>query len=475
MNQFTIHTYILLGILILSLEVHRRSSGKALDAMTVFNCYYFVLFVLVPINVICLGVDVVRQRYAYERWGYGDEFTALSLFFSYVFFCLGYWLNSTKSRTISGSRGGNYYSLKASAHVAKIIFLLGVLLTAIYVIQMGGVMEVIYKALEVRAGEFAIESKYIFYRQFSQFSADAFVLSCAVLIGKKVRKIKITSTDRLFVVAALVFFVYYALSTAGRRTFIYPIILCYLVYVSVEGRVKKLAVAAFLVIFIIAGLGSMIGAIDPVANAPALVELARNSDANRRTLVEIAYGNATQGLADPFIHFVGTQKATLWQFGFLTDVINLPGDFFPSRLFGFERSRHMYGETTEYFVGQALEEGISGEEPLGLHGYLLVNFGYGGMFALFFFLGFFYKWIHIRFKPAEPKDAVGWLVYWWLVLGFFVYFRDGVLILVLKQQLTWWVTIALLVHYHAKQRASLRSSSAIESFGSTGANQVNQA
>lgn len=474
MNFIAIYIYILLGILIVSLELRRRSTGKALDAMTVFNCYYFVLFVFVPINVICLGADVVRQRYAYETFGHGDEFTALSLFFSYVFFCFGYWVKSTKSRKSDGSRGGNHYSLRTSARVAKIIFLFGVLLTAIYIMQMGGVMEVIYRASEVRFGELVIEGKYIFYRNFSQFSADAFVLFCAVLIGKKVRNIKITAADRVFLVCAFVFFVYYALSTAGRRELIYPILLCYLVYSSVGGRVKKVAVLAFAVIFVIAGLGTMMVALDPVDNGPALVGMALNSDAKWQALSTIAYDNASQGLADSFIHFVGAQKADLWQFGFLTDIVNLPRDFFPSRLFGFERSLHMYGETTEYFTGNALQEGVSGTEPLGLPGYLLVNFGYGGMFALFFFLGLFYKWLHTRFKPVNPKDAVGWLVYWWVVLAFFVYFREGVLIFVLKAQLTWWVTIALLVHYSAKQRASLRSSSAIDSFGSISTNQVGQ-
>jgi hypothetical protein len=433
--------------------------------MTAFNCSYFVLYVFVPINVICLGEEVVRQQYAYERFGYGDEFTALSLFFSYVLFCFGYWVKSDKSRKSAVSDGGNSYSLLASARVAKIIFLFGVLTMVIYVIQIGGVFEAISKASEVRSGELVIESKFIFYRQFSQFSADAFVLLFAVIIGKKVRKANITARDKVFLFCAFVFFVYYALSTGGRRTFIYPIILCYLVYSSVGGRVKKVAVLAFALIFVFAGLGSMIGAMDPVENAPALVELVRNNDANWPALFAIAYDNAAQGLGDSFIHFVGAQKAALWQFGFLTDIAELPRDFLPSQLFGFERGRGMYGGVTEFFLGHELEEGLSGIEPLGLHGYLLVNFGYVGMFALFFFLGQFYKWIHIRFKPAEPKDAVGWLVYWWVVLAFFIYFRDGVLGMVLKTQLTWWVTIALLVHFQAKQPASLRSISAIHSIG----------
>jgi hypothetical protein len=474
MNLLALYIYIGLGILIVSLELHRRSTGKTLDAMTVLNFYYFVLFALVPINVIFLGVDVVRQRYAFERWGYGDAITALSLFFSYVFFVFGYWLKSSKNHNLARRNGESYYSLSVSAHVATIIFLLGVLLTVIYVVQMGGIFEVISKASAVRSGELTLESKFIGYRFFSQFSADAFALFFAVLIGKKVRKANITARDKLLFLSAFVFFVYYALSTGGRRPYIYPVILCYLVYSSVGGRMKKVTVAAFAVIFVIAGLGTMIVAKDPVDNAPALAAMALNSDAKWQTLSIITYDIATQGLADSFMHFVGAQKADLWQFGFLTDIVNLPQDFFPSRLLGFERSRHMYGETTEYFTGFPIEEGLSGEEPLGLHGYLLVNLGYGGMFVSFFLLGLFYKWIHTRFRPADQKDAVGWLVYWWVVLAFFVYFREGVLIFVLKAQLTWWVTIALLMHYQARKRGSLRSTAGIGSFHNIGSGQIGQ-
>jgi len=295
--------------------------------------------------------------------------------------------------------------------VAKIIFLLGVLTTAIYVVQIGGILEVISRASEARTSEFAIESKYIFYRHFSQFSADAFVLFSAVLIAKKVRKINITVWDKVFLLCSFVFFVYYALSTGGRRPFIYPIILSYLVYASVGGRVKKVAVVAFALIFVVAGLGSMIGAMDPIENTPALVEMARESDASWRTLFAIVYDDASQGLADSFIHFVGAQKATLWQFGFLTDIVNLPRDFFPSQLFGFERNRQMSDEVTEFFLGRAREEGLAGEETLGLHGYLLVNFGYAGMFAVFFFLGLFYKWFTSALNPLSLRMLWdGWLI-----------------------------------------------------------------
>src|ERR1700682_1744091 len=104
-----------------------------------------------------------------------------------------------------------HYSLRTSAVVAKVIFLLGVLTTVVYVIQIGGGFEAISKASEMRSGELVIESKYIGYRHFSQFSADAFVLFFAVIIGKKVRKTNITARDKEFLLCAFVFFVYYAL------------------------------------------------------------------------------------------------------------------------------------------------------------------------------------------------------------------------------------------------------------------------
>jgi hypothetical protein len=223
----TVSIYILLGLLIVALESHRRSSGKPIDAMTAFNCYFFVLFVFVPINVEYLGVAVVRQPYAYETYGHGDAFTALSLFLTYALFCLGYWVKSSNRSEFDARGGRNYFPLTGSAHVAKIIFFIGVLLTVVYVVQMGGIMEVIYRAAEVRSREITIDSKYIGYRHLSQFSADAFVLFFAVLIGKKMMKTNITARDKVFLFCSFVFFVYYALSTGGRRPFIYPILLCY--------------------------------------------------------------------------------------------------------------------------------------------------------------------------------------------------------------------------------------------------------
>jgi hypothetical protein len=464
-----------LALLVAGFELRRRFRGTPVDAMTAFNCYYLVLYALVPINVLCLGEDVVRAKYAYETFGEGDAYTALSLLCSYVLFCLGYWLKSPSRPELVRRGGRNYSSLVNSAYVAKIIFIVGVLLTVIYVVQIGGVSEVITMASQVRSGEYHVESKFIFYRHFSQFSADAFVLFFVVLIGKKIRGRTITVRDKVFLFCTFVFFVYYAASTGGRRPFIYPVILCYLVAASVGMQVKKWAVVGLALIFVFAGLGSLISVMGSVDSLPGLVELTTSKEnASWGALLQLAYDNTSQGLSDSFIEYVASQKASLWQFGFLTDIGDLPRDFFPSQLFGFTRTRkNMIGQTSEYMLGHPLPEDVSGEVPLGLHGYLLVNFGYIGMFVLFFLLGCFYKWIHLRFRPRDPKDAVGWLVYWWFVLGFFVYFREGVLLFVIKIQITWWVTIALLRYFQAN-RVALRPTAAVKSTGGFGADQVRQ-
>jgi len=447
-----------------------------IDAMTAFNCYYLVLYALVPINVLCLGEDVVRAKYAYETFGVGNAYTALSLMLSYVLFSLGYSRKSSNRSKSPVRPAGDCYPLASSAYVARVIFVVGVLLTVIYVVQIGGISAVIAMASQVRSGEYQIQSKYIFYRNFSQFSADAFVLFFVILIGKKIRGLAVTGRDKLFLLFTFVFFVYYAASTGGRRPFIYPVIVCYLVALSVGMRVKKWAVVALAVIFVFAGLGSLISVIGSAGSLPGLVELTTiDENASWPALLALAWDNTSQGLSDTYMSYVAAQKASLWQFGFLTDVSDLPRELLPSQILGFTRGRNdMLGQTSEYMLGHPLEEDVTGEVPLGLHGYLLVNFGYVGMFVLFFLLGRFYKWIDGRLKPVQPNDPVGWLVYWWVALVFFVYFREAILTFVIKMQITWWVTILLLGYFRSKQAAGLKPSAAIKGLGGFGADQVSQ-
>ena len=137
----------------------------------------------------------------------------------------------------------------------------------------------------------------------------------------------------------------------------------------------------------------------PVTNAAAPV----TNTAIATSYFKYVYLNTIQGLADTFMHFVGMQHARLWQFGFLADIAEIPLEFVPSSLLGFERGRGFFGDTSEFFLGHPLTHGLSGEEPPGLHGYLLVNFGYIGMFLLFFLLGLIYKVLDNVLRPARSE------------------------------------------------------------------------
>ncbi|MHB8915505.1 MAG: glycosyltransferase, partial [Thiobacillus sp.] len=164
------------------------------------------------------------------------------------------------------------------------------------------------------------------------------------------------------------------------------------------------------------------------------------------TYLKDVYLDTVQGTADSFMHFVGMQHAKLWQFGFLADIREIPLQFVPSSLFGFERDRGIVGKTSEFFLGHPLAQGLSGEEPPGLHGYLLVNFGYFGMFLLFFLLGLAYKLLDNAFRPKWRNDAVAWLIYWWIFFMFLEFFREGAIILELKARASWWLAIGLLIY-----------------------------
>lgn len=412
--------------------------------MTFFNFYYFVFFAFVPINVILFGEAVVRQKYAYQAFGYGDEYTALCLLFSYVLFLMGYMANPSIGNGFAlKMQRGETYSLEKAARIAFAFFLIGLIAMSYNVVQVGGLLEVVREAPNIRSGEFDFESRFVFIRQFLAFLSSAFILFLAVCLGKKISQSRVTALDKAAMVLMGLLFLYYVLGSAGRREFIYPVILYYLVSSS-SGRSFGLK-ATLLVIFVLI-VGNATASL-AMSGFIGLDEIIRYKD----EVFEIAYLNTVQGLADSFIHFAGMQHADLWQFGFLTDIAELPLQLIPSKVFGFDRGRGMFGETSQFLLGEGLADNLSGEEPTGFHGYLLVNFGYFGMFVLFFLSGSAYRLLHNVFRPAERKDTIAWLIYWWIFVGFLALFREGVLALALKQYASWWFATGLLLFTRQRQ------------------------
>lgn len=455
MADSLVFPYAILGILIFGLEIRRIRLGLPLDAMTLFNGAYFILFVFVPINVLIIGEDAVRQKHAYHTWSHGNFLTALTLIASYLTFVFGYYRPGAATSSCKA-----LISLKLALRVTFVFFVLGISAISYHVGLIGGAIDALILSPGLRTGQVAINGNYLFIRNFSYFAATAFMLLFALYIDLKSgdfshlnSRLRLGKYFYLLVLFGLVF-IYYALSTYGRREFLYAAIICAIVWsTGVKRRIWEalgLLIAISAVWFYVYSFvipPAFHAAISPAAASPATTPLELS------TFLKDTYLRSVQGLGDSFMHFVAAQHAELWQFGFLTDLKEMPLQFLPSQVLGFERPRGMFGQTSEFILGHPLEPGLSGEEPLGLHGYLLVNFSYIGMFIIFFVAGYLYRKIDFVLRPSKSGPALYWLIFLWATVGSLEFLREGMLSLVIKPRLSWWLAIGILL-WHGFRRSA---------------------
>lgn len=452
--------YLTLGILIAAVEVRRLTDGRPLDGLSFFNAAYFIFFVFVPLNVLVFGEEAVRQKYAYQTWAHGDFGTYLSLLLTYVVFVRGYFQRGN-SCTPFAIVDRCIAAFPVVPRVAGVFFLIGVAALAYHVSLVGGVVETLYSSPQVRTGEFKLDGDFLFVRQFGSFLATAFMLYWAVYLDAKspnqIGAYGRNSRLLHYLVIALLgtAFVYYALSTYGRREFLYPMLACLVIW-ALAGRRRLWGSLLWLITFSMLWFW-VYSFVIPDAVQPTAVQPTTMSN-----FLRDAYFRTTQGFGDSFMHLVAAEHAVLWQFGFLTDLWEMPAQFLPSQVLGFDRPRGMYGETSEFILGRPLQPGLSGEEPLGLHGYLLVNFAYPGMVLLFYLAGIGYRALDAAVRPAQGGSALSWLVFIWPAIGALELLRDGVLVLVIKPHVSWWLALGILIvlgrRREAKPEANLHPS-----------------
>lgn len=442
MTNLLVSLYFALGVLIVAVELRRMRAAQPINALTLFNAAYFLFYVFAPLNVLVFGGDAVRQKYAYRTWSHGDYWTAFALILSYAVFVLGY---SRRSRVKRLSlAGGNV--IRTAFWLIVSFSVLGSIALAYHISLVGGVVETLQFAPALRTGEFQLTGKALFVRQFTYFVSTAFMLTWAVCIdatGSNLGSSGHTMRDwcRFILFTLGLVFLYYSLSTYGRREFLYPIGICFIIWLTAGQRRSRWGFGWLLILCVL--WFSAYSIIIPTASQPATSQPATSQSA--AAFLRGVYFGTTQGLGDSFMHFVAAQHASLWQFGFLSDLWEIPAEFLQSKMLGFDRPRGMFGETSEFILGRPLETGRSGEEPLGLNGYLLVNFSYLGMLLLFYLMGMGYRMLDAALRPPKGGPAIGWLVFLWTIVGVLEFFREGALILVLKPRFSWWVAIGILL------------------------------
>lgn len=447
--------YAFLGLLIVAVGWGSIRHKPSL-ALAMFNVSYLLFFVFVPLNVIFIGADAVRQTYVFERFGYGDLVTAISLIACYLLFLAGYFARtSTSCETYTTERAGGYDRLLRITKSMSLAFVaLGLVGMTYHVVQAGGLVEAISIAPCIRSGECGGDGRFLFLRQFNYFLATAFMLFWASFFCKDSLCREKSSSDPWLLFLMIVLFVFYALTTNGRREFLYPATMC-LGVLALTGNRRPLGYGLLLVAFLawwslgLAGSSSFLWAKEFASTqsvTPATEQSVTFGDGLMILIyLKVLYYNTVQGLADSFMHFVAMQHVELWQFGFLRDFTELPLEFLPSRLLGFERPRGFVGDTSEFILGHRLAQGLSGDEPPGLHGYFLINFGYAGMFVLFFLMGIIFKFLHDHLQPIVCSRAVDWLLYIFVFWGLIELLREGSFALLLKSRASWWLAVGLLV------------------------------
>lgn len=452
--------YQALGLLIILVEFNRIQAGRPIDSLSLFNAAYFLFFVFVPLNIFILGEEAVRQKYAYETWSHGDLSTISALIVSYATFIVGYFYRHNARAAVDANLEWNVAPIVTYWTIC-IFFVIGGLCLIYHINLTGGIIEALKVSPGVRTGDFFLGGNFLFIRQFSVFLATAFILGWAISIDIAQKK-KLNIMGYFLLSLLGIVFVYYALTTYGRREFLYPIIICIFIW-TLAGQQRQENMAILLVaLSIIWFIGYSIF----IPHGYSTVAVSKPDAGQGEALSSIlafawaAYIRTIQGLGDTFMHFVAAQQATLWQFGFLTDIREIPSQLVPSQIFEFERPRGMYGETSKFILNKNLEPGHSGEEPLGLHGYLLVNFSYFGMFVIFYLMGIGYRLIDVFLRPTRSPSALRWLIFTWVIFGTLEFLREGVLILVIKQRFSWWLAIFIFIWFtylHTRRSFSQKS------------------
>ena len=95
------------------------------------------------------------------------------------------------------------------------------------------------------------------------------------------------------------------------------------------------------------------------------------------------------------------------------------------------------------------------DEPPGFHGYWYVNLGYAGILLGSFLFGAFVAILHKLLRPSGNKNVLGWIIYWMVLIGISFFLRDGYVEFVLKERISWWFGILLLLLFATKKKAGI--------------------
>ena len=442
LSPVSIALYLVTSLAILAVEF-LRSKRVAVDALTLINLLYFLMYCFVPLNINILGEDAFRQRNALLAFGPGDEFHATVILVAYLLILAGYFA-SARGGVLNGKVSLDF-GPRSVRTVSIVLLILGLVGFGVRLAEVGSIYDTLIYSAVIRVGDITIDSKFAFTWIFLGAPLAGLMLLWASQYDSRLNALSKDPPSgwnkAILVLYAILAGLCYVAASGRRDLLIVPLLMLF-VHANVRNRLP----VRWLVLLGLFGF-VLLSYAPPLMFGLAYGDLDRTFGGDWLGPLQAAYQVTVQILGDGYIHWVGTSTVPVGKMGFFEDLANLPSKFLPSRLLGFERSRDILGDTSTLFNGIDLRGfAAPGEdEPPGFFGYFFLNLGLAGVILGAFAYGLVAGLITRLLSPSDPRKSVAWLMYWWVAFAWCGFLRDGYLEFILKERLAWWIALGLLL------------------------------
>jgi len=152
--------YLLLGFIIIYTEI-KRDRYTVIDHLSLFNFFFFLVYVFGPISLIYYGESIVPPDLIYGKFYINkNPFIGFIVFTSYLVFLIGYYWNSPRR---FASRFEVEYKLSPQKHIYLVIlayiFLVSIMI--VYIKSNGGLARTVANAENFRSGVLIANKPYL--------------------------------------------------------------------------------------------------------------------------------------------------------------------------------------------------------------------------------------------------------------------------------------------------------------------------
>ncbi len=408
--------YFLLGLLIIGFEISRKKYF-IIDHITLFNFFFFLVYVFTPIALILNGTHLIADDMPYGHEYYGkNPFTSSIVFSAYLFFLLGYSLimnQKQKYRLIFQTGFNANFTIKLLPFLYLFLFVI----MYVYTNEFGGLKETIEQAKAYRSSAIAAHT-YAFVQHFFPLNTILlYYLYFKVFLQKD-------QNYRAFMIVFLLFSILFSLLVmaiyASRGYVIFEIAGLYIITAMYhKNYFFKYLVPALFVAFLVIKFGH------PLSNSISdLVKYGFDAFWNGFIgRIELLEQDKTSIISN-FTHPIVSLEASLArsgvdiEFRYFVDIFYAFFALLPNELLGIKDPENLMEVNTQVLLGMKAEQILPG--ILGFFSYSLNVIGvFIGSFFYGLFGGYLYK-IFISFYQ-ESKTALIYIYFISLTFGYFVF------------------------------------------------------